>query len=336
MDVSVVIVAYRSGPALARCLDSLERDTSARAEVVVVDNGAEGAELDDARGRPGVQIVGTGENLGFAAGCNLGAERSDGEILFFLNPDTVVEPGTLGALALRLEEDGVAIAMPRLRLFGEPELLNSRGAAIHISGMAWSDGFRAPLSTLDGPREVTYANGSVLAIRRGLFEELGGFTDELFTYHEDLELGWRARMRGLRIVLDPAGDVLHDYHHGRNPTKNYFMERNRLIFVSTAYSLRLLFLLAPVLAAAELGLLAVAVREGWFRDKLAGWRWCVANRRWIRSHRRLLQDERRVSDRELSRWLTPGVEPGRGDVPGRVRAANPLLRGYWAAVRRLL
>ena len=69
------------------------------------------------------------------------------------------------------------------------------------------DGFRAPVGSLDGPREITYANGSVLAISRALFEDLGGFTDELFTYHEDLELGWRARMRGLRIVLDPGGDV---------------------------------------------------------------------------------------------------------------------------------
>lgn len=331
-----MIVAYRSGPALGRCLDSLARDDSAEAEVIVVDNGGEAGEIEDARARPGVQVVGQGDNVGFAAGCNLGAARSSGELLFFLNPDTVVQPGTLRALVRRLAENGVAIAMPRLRLHDEPELLNSLGAAIHISGLAWSAGFRAPVASLDGPREITYANGSVLAIRRTLFEELGGFTDELFTYHEDLELGWRARMRGLQVVLDPAGDVLHDYHHGRNPTKNYFMERNRLIFVSTAYSLRLLLLLLPVLAAAELGLLVVAAREGWFRDKLAGWRWCFANRRWIRAHRRLLQSERRVPDRELARWLTPTVEPGMIPVPALVRAANPLLRGYWGAVRRLL
>jgi GT2 family glycosyltransferase len=229
-----VIVAYRSGPALGDCLDSLDRDESAEREVIVVDNGADGDEIAEARSRRQVQVVGVGENIGFAAGCNLGASHATGDVLFFLNPDTVVEPGTLAALARRLEDDGVAIAMPRLRLQHEPELLNSRGATIHISGMAWSSGFREPIASLEGPREITYANGSVLAIDRARFEDLGGFTDELFTYHEDLELGWRARMRGLQIVLDPAGDVLHDYRHGRNRTKNYFMERNRLIFVSTA------------------------------------------------------------------------------------------------------
>ena len=331
-----MIVAYRSGPALGRCLDSLEHERSPEREVIVVDNGSIGGEIREATARRDVQVVGDGDNLGFAAGCNLGASAATGDVLFFLNPDTVVQPGTLEALVRRLGDDGVAIAMPRLRLYAEPELLNSRGAVIHISGMAWSAGYRSPTATLTAPEEITYANGSVLAIRRSLFDELGGFTDELFTYHEDLELGWRARMRGLGIVLDPAGDVLHDYEHGRNPTKNYFMERNRLIFVSTAYSRRLLLLLLPVLLLAEVGLVAVAAREGWLPDKLAGWRWCVANRDWIRSHRRLLQRERSASDRELARWLTPVVEPGMIPVPRVVRAANPLLRGYWSVARRLL
>jgi GT2 family glycosyltransferase len=336
VSVSVVIVAYRSGEALGNCLDSLDRERSAEQEVIVVDNGAIGGEIDEARRRPNVRVVGDGENLGFAGGSNLGASIAAGDILLFLNPDTVVEAGTLAALVQRLGQDGVAIAMPRLRLKVEPELLNSRGAAIHISGLAWSDGFRAPAATVDRPLEVTYANGSALAIRRSLFGELGGFTPELFIYHEDLELGWRARMRGMRIVLDPAADVVHDYRHGRNPTKNYFMERNRLIFVFTAYSVRMLVLVLPVLAVAEVGLFLVAAREGWWRDKVAGWRWCLANRGWIRAHRRLLQSERRIPDRELARWLTPVVEPGMIPIPRIVRAANPLVRGYWSLARRLL
>jgi GT2 family glycosyltransferase len=336
VKVSVVIVAYRSGAMLMRCLDSLERDTSAEAEVLVVDNGPEGGEIAEARKRENVTVLGEGANLGYAAGSNLGAREATGGVLFFLNPDTVVEPGTLGTLAARLQDEDVAIVMPRLRLLEEPELLNSRGAVIHLSGMAWSDGFRAPASSLNGLREIPYANGSVLGIRRALFEELGGFTEEYFIYLEDLELGWRARMRGLRIVLDPGGNVLHDYEHRRNPTKNYFMERNRLIFVGTAYSLRLLVLLAPVLAAAEAGLLVIALREGWLQDKLRGWGWCARHAPWLLRHRRRLQNERRVPDRELARHLTPVADPQMISVPSVVRNANRLAAGYWSLARRLL
>ena len=336
MKVSVVIVAYRSGEMLGRCLDSLERDTSADKEVIVIDNGPEGDEIEQARGRETVQVLGDGMNLGYAAGSNLGAREAQGEVLFFLNPDTVVEPGTLGALARRLEDESIAIAMPRLRLLGEPDLLNSRGATIHLSGMAWSDGFRAPAASLDGPIDIPYANGSVLAIRRALFEELGGFTEEYFIYLEDLELGWRARMRGLRIVLDPAGDVLHEYEHERNPTKNYFMERNRLVFVGTAYSLRMLLVLAPVLFAAEAGLILVALREGWVRDKVRGWGWIAGHAPWLLRHRRRLQRERRVSDRDLAPNLTPVADPKMISVPAAVRGANRLVTGYWSVARRLL
>jgi GT2 family glycosyltransferase len=336
MQVSVVIVAYRSGEMLGRCLDSLARDTSAKAEVIVVDNGPDGGEIDEARGRENVLVLGDGANLGYAAGSNLGARHATGDVLFFLNPDTVVEPGTLGALVERLEDESIGIVMPRLRLLDEPELLNSSGATVHLTGMAWSDGYRAPAASLNGLREITYANGSVLAIRRVLFEELGGFTEEYFVYLEDLELGWRARMRGLRIVLDPAGDVLHDYEHARNPTKNYFMERNRLLFVGTAYSLRLLLLVAPVLVAAEAGLVVVALREGWLGDKLEGWRWFARHGRWLLRHRRRLQAERAVPDRELARHLTPVVDPGMIYVPAAVRGANRVVAGYWSLARRLL
>ena len=329
MLVSVVIVAYKSGPALVRCIDSLERG-GADVEVIVVDNGDEELELAD------VQVLRPGRNLGYAGGCNLGAGQARGEVLLFLNPDTVVEEGAVAELARTVSEDGVGAAMGRLLLLSDPAVLNSRGAVIHIAGLGWSSGHGEPASTVTEPMEITYANGSVLAMPRVLFEELGGFTEELFLYHEDLELGWRARMRGQRIVLNPAADVLHEYEHARNPEKYYFMERNRLVFVASAYSGRLLLLLAPVLLLAELGLTAVALREGWLRAKLRGWGWVGRNAGWIARHRRRLQSARTVPDRELARHLTPVLDPAMIELPKSVRFVNPMLEAYWGLVRRLL
>jgi GT2 family glycosyltransferase len=333
--VSVVIVAYNSGAALLRCLDSLERDELDR-EVIVVNNGDEGPEIEDAAARQRVEVLRPGTNLGFAAGGNLGARHARGDVLLFLNPDTVVEPGAVAELARTAAQPDVGAAMARLLLLSDPEKLNSRGAAIHIAGLGWSSGLGEQASLVKESREITYANGSVLAMRRELFEELGGFTEELFLYHEDLELGWRVRMRGERIVLNPAADVMHDYEHERNPEKYYFMERNRLVFVASAYSARLLLLLAPVLLLAELGLILVSIREGWFHAKVAGWRWCASNARWILRHRRRLQAARTVADRELARYLTPVLDPAMIELPKTVRFLNPILASYWVLARRLL
>lgn len=330
----MIIVAYDSGAALIRCLDSVDASEGADVEVIVVNNGGEGAEIAQARARV-AKLISPGSNIGFAAGCNLGARDAGGDVLLFLNPDTVVASGVVAELAATVQGD-VGIAMGRLLLMDDPRLVNSAGAVIHISGMGWSSGFRAPAAQLTETREITYANGSALAIRRELFDELGGFTEELFAYHEDLELGWRARMRGLRIVLNPRADVLHEYEHERNPRKNYFMERNRLIFVATAYSGRQVAVLLPVLAAAELGLTLVALREGWLGDKVRGWVWCFRHLGWLRRHRRDLQRARTVSDRELARFLTPRIDPGMIELPRLVQSANPLLERYWSLARRLL
>jgi GT2 family glycosyltransferase len=60
---------------------------------------------------------------------------------------------------------------------------------------------------VEGVREIAYANGSALAIRRELFESFGRFAEELFIYLEDAELSWRARLAGRRVILEPAADI---------------------------------------------------------------------------------------------------------------------------------
>lgn len=155
-------------------------------------------------------------------------------------------------------------------------------------------------------------------------------------YLEDLELGWRARLAGYRVVVDPAADVIHEYEYGRNPGKSYYLERNRLVFVLTGYSARLLVLLAPLLVATELGMTLVALRERWLGDKLAGWGWLIRNGETVARRRRRTQGLRKVSDRELAEHLTATFSPRMIPVPVLMRVANPLVRAYWSLVKRAL
>lgn len=302
----------------------------------MVDNGEGGPEIEDAERRDGVSIVSPGENLGYGAGSNLGARQAKGEALVFLNPDTVVTPGGLAGLVAPLEDLSVGIVTARLRLLDDPRTLNSAGNEVHVTGIAWAGAYGAPAASVSELRDVPFPSGAAMAIRRDLFEELGGFTEELFMYQEDLELGWRVRLRGLRVVVNPAADVLHDYEFGRNPAKHYLLERNRLVFVLSSFSPRLLFLLSPVLASAEVAMLGLALREGWAGDKLAGWGWLLRNAGWLRRHRRETQNLRRVSDRELARFLSPVLAPGMIPVPSPVRAINPFVARYWSLVKKLL
>jgi GT2 family glycosyltransferase len=328
-------VTFRSGRALGRLLGSLQ-DQDGLAETIVVDNGGGGPEIDEARARPGVRVIDAGENLGFASGSNLGAREAESDVLVFLNPDTVVAPGAVAQLARRLEDSTIGIAMARLRLLDHPERLNASGVDVHVTGIGWAAGYGEPADSVSEVGDVPSASGTAMAIRAETFRALGGFADELFMYLEDLELGWRARLAGYRVVVDPAADVFHEYEYGRNPRKSYFLERNRLIFCLSAYSGRQLLLLSPVLLATELGMVALAVKERWFRDKVAGWGWLVRNGKLVRRRRRSTQSLRRVRDRELAEHLTPTFSPGMLAVPAPLRLANPLVRSYWRLVRRVL
>jgi GT2 family glycosyltransferase len=333
---SIVIVAYESGPALTRCLHSLEQDIDRKGEVIVVDNGDGGPEIAEAQHLSFVRVLSAAKNLGFAGGCNLGARHATGTALVFLNPDTVVAPGAIEALVARLDDPAVGITTARLRLLDRPELLNSAGNVLHVTGLAWAGRYGEPAEQVTREEEVAFPTGAAMAVSSRVFWELGGFTEELFMYQEDLELAWRARLRGLRIVLVPNADVYHEYDYGRNPTKHYLLERNRLVFILSAYSGRLLILLGPVLLSTELGMLMLALKDRWARDKLAGWGWCVRRAGWLRQRRRKTQALRRVPDRQLAPYLTPVVDPAMIDMPGLIRVVNPLLERYWFLVRRAL
>jgi GT2 family glycosyltransferase len=175
-----------------------------------------------------------------------------------------------------------------------------------------------------------------MALRREVFERLGGFTGELFTYQEDLELCWRARLCGLRVVITPAADVFHEYEFDRNAAKRYFLERNRLIFVLTAYPARLLLAAGPVLLGAEFALVGLATREGWLGAKVKGWAWLARHPRWLAHHRRETQRLRKVASAELGRFLTPVVDPQMIAVSRLVGVINALTAGYWQVVVRVL
>jgi GT2 family glycosyltransferase len=334
--VSVVVVAYRSGEALSRCLRSVLAARGVR-EAIVVDNGEGGPEIEAAHGLAGVRVIKPGTNLGYGGGCNAGAAEARGDFLLFLNADTELEPSAAEALAAALDDDAIGIAMPRLRLLDDPGKLNSAGNVVHLTGLAWPGGYGEPAESITERRDIPYASGAALAVRAKTFRELGGFAEELFLYPEDLELSWRARLAGLRVVVEPTADVRHAYRYEPlDPEKHYWLERNRLVFVLTAYSGRLLLLLTPVLVATEIALALLARREGWWREKHRGWGWLVGHGEAVRRLRSQTQSLRRIPDREAARFLSDRLDPAMRELPPAAARLEPLVRAYWALARRAL
>ena len=330
--VTAVVRAYGAEPWLGRCVDSLLASTEVRVTVVVVDNGSSRADLPRLAARLGVHLLTPGTNLGYAAGCDVGAAETDDDVIAFVNSDCWVEPGALAALAEDVLTTG-GLATSSLRLADEPHLLNSAGNPVHYLGFSWAGQLGEPATAAASTAEVASVSGACFAVRRDLWELLGGFAHAYFAYHEDVELSLRCRLAGRPVRYVPGAVAEHAYEFSRNPQKMYLLERNRLLTWLTVWQLRTLLLLLPALVATELAIVALAVRQGWLRQKLRGWWWLVAHVGWVRDRRHANRRQRLVEDRDVLGVLSSTFASGPA-TPAALQRANVLLHGYWTIVRR--
>ena len=339
-SLSVVVVTFNCREAVSRSLPPLVEQLRDGDELIVVDNAsADGTAAAVRELAPDAVVVEPGANLGFAAGCNAGAERATGELLLFLNPDAVVRPGFRDAIEGPLAEGRGWAAWMGLVTAQGGRVVNTEGGVVHFTGIAWAGGAGRPLERDGGgvaAGEVAFASGACLAIPRQAWERAGGFPGEFFLYHEDVDLSLRLRLGGGRIGIEPRAEVDHEYEFEKGAAKWRFMERNRWATILRTYPAPLLALLAPALLATELALVGVSIAGGWGRQKLLGWADLV---RWLPRllrERRAIQARREVGAREFAAALTAELSsPYLGPVAG-VAPLRWALRAYWSVVRPLL
>jgi O-antigen biosynthesis protein len=214
--VSVIVPTKDAPQHLGRCLRSLYgRSTYPNFGVVLVDTGTRNRDALRLFDEYPVDVLPFDGVFNFSRVNNLAVEHADGEVLVFLNNDTEVEtPGWLEALVSLAEQDDVGAVGPLLlypngTVQHAGVVLGLRGTADHIMrGFPRDvDGYAGSLSCA---REVSAITGACLAMRRGLFGEIGGFDEHYGTHYQDVDLCLRLRDYGRRNVFTPRATLLHD------------------------------------------------------------------------------------------------------------------------------
>jgi GT2 family glycosyltransferase len=269
MRASVITVTYNHAAIVGQCLAALRATLGPDDEVIVVDNGsADGTADVVARDFPWARLLRTGANLGYGGANNLAARRAAGDYLVFLNPDTRPYTGWLDALIAPIAPivgragGGAGLTTAKLLLASTPDLVDTFGNDVHLSGITPCRGWRAPAARLTGPETVSAVSGACFAISRALFLRLGGFDARLFLYYEDTDLSLRARLAGERILAVPDALVLHDHAPGFSPAKLRYLERNRWWTLLKLLQPRTLCALLPVLLLAEALAWGMALASG--------------------------------------------------------------------------
>jgi len=214
-DASIVVVHHRDHEGLFAALAALEEACRGRlsAEVIVVDNASQLPVAELLRRHPTTRRVPASRNVGFAAGCRLGAEAARGRFLLFVNDDAVVEPEAPQRLAHaldRAEGDVVAVAGRLTDSTGERNDFSD--GFLTFDGHAFQSEVGRPLAAVTegvSGEERLFACGGLMAVRRAEFLSSGGFDDDYFAYLEDVDFGWRQWIFGRRIVAEPRALARH-------------------------------------------------------------------------------------------------------------------------------
>lgn len=308
--VTAVVVTYRGRDLLPGCLDSLasQRVQPGLLEVVVVDNASHDGSVELVeREHPGVTVIRSPVNLGFAGGNDLALDRLTTPYALLLNNDARARPDLLARLLAAAEEPGAdrcaaftatVLLADRFRTAGEHEagvvrtphgtyaadpdgdvrLVNSTGNVVTRDGHGMDRDWLVPTDRCErlsggGTNEVFGFCGAAVLLRREALAEVGVFDPDFFMYYEDTDLSWRLRRAGwtVRHVPDAVADHVHAASSGEGSDLfHVHNDRNRLLVLGRNASAGLLVrsVLRMLLTLASTTLRR---REPWSRTRLR-WR----------------------------------------------------------------
>lgn len=318
LDLSIIIVNWRSAEFTNQCVASIRQHTSGLAyEIIVVDNASfDGCDKILRERAPEVIYRQSQKNIGFAKANNLGFETAQGANLLFLNPDTVVVgsaivclhdvlrrlPGA-GAVGGRLLNGDGTIQTSCIQAF--PTIVNQMLASDFLvnkwpeAGM-WG---AAPLYRRNPePDEVQVISGACLMVRREVFEKIGGFSEDYFMYAEDLDLCYKIRRAGWKNYYVPEAAVIHFGGTSSKQASNdfssvmmresvwRFLRKTRGEFYGSGYRCAML-----ASALCRLGALGLCLPVQAWRGRRLAWRsslrkwwvillWSLRRAAWVKQH----------------------------------------------------
>lgn len=282
--VAVIIVNWHSEKLLAQVLAALNEQSRIPDQVVVVDNGSsEPIPIEVFNKNPACVIRMSG-NMGFAAANNRAIEQMTGsDWIALLNPDAVPDKNWLKLLLTAAENNPEASAFGSKQLMAnDHSLVDGLGDVYHVCGAAWRACHGRPdQSSSNDVREIFSPCAAAAMYKRSALINAGGFDEDFFCYFEDVDLGFRMRLLGYKLMLAPEAIVYHSggatsggnqsdfavYHGQRNMVWAFFKNMPTIYLFIYIFE-HLLFNFASIVYFAIKGQGSIVLKAKW--DALLG------------------------------------------------------------------
>jgi len=255
MRAAVVILNWNGKDFLKRYLPFVLKYNAPDTEIIVADNASTDDSVEFLKKEfPSVKIISNPVNGGFAEGYDTALKHVEAEIYILLNSDVEVTSNWITpVLDMFVKNPDVAAIQPKIKSYTSPSYFEYAGAAggfIDKYGYPFCKGrifdtIEKDEGQYNKESEIFWATGACLFIRSSVFHEMGGFDVDLFSHQEEIDLCWRMKLKGYRILYCPDSEVLH-YGGGMlpksSPFKTYLNFRNNLIILSKNHPRRGLYL----------------------------------------------------------------------------------------------
>lgn len=300
-DASIIIINYNGRRYLEELFASIREQSLPPREVVLVDNASSDGSVEyAAQLYPGIRIIPFSRNRGFAAAANAGLEAGSCEAAALVNTDIRLDRFWLEQLLETMRSDEkIAAVAAKVMLYDRPRLLNGVGGGMNRLGYTWDIGmFEEDRGQYDAPAEVIFAPASAALFRKSAVLGAGGFDESFFMYHEDVDLGWRLRLFGFRIITCPAAVAFHHFGGTTRESKSMLWrellgERNDMAALLKNYEWRnALSALAAMMSLRQ----SPARKWGQVRNLL----WNLARLPSTLRKRRRIQKQRILTDDEIA------------------------------------
>jgi GT2 family glycosyltransferase len=242
--VAVVILNWNGRQLLEQFLPSVCSTTYPNMELIIGDNASKDDSIAFLKEQyPQIKILENASNCGYAEGYNQVLNRVEADYFVLLNSDVEVTPGWLEPMVRMMQGDErIGICQPLLLSYREKEKFEYAGAAggfLDIFGYPFCRGrifdhTETDKGQYNGHEEIFWASGAALMIRSGLYHRSGGLDGDFFAHMEEIDLCWRVKNMGYKVMICPESVV---YHLGggtleqNNPRKTYLNFRNNLIML---------------------------------------------------------------------------------------------------------
>ena len=318
--VSALITTYNSARFLARCIDSLQRQTYKPLEIIVVDNCSTDETRTILEGlRTEIRVIFNDTNVGFAAGQNQAARAAKGSWLFSVNPDVLLEVDFIAQLVAAGDVDPTFGAVCGKLLRWSPDHESEFSQTIDSTGIYFTPNLRhldrgadqADQGQYEQPELVFGATGAAALYRRSMWEDVsveGEFFDEqFFAYREDADVAWRAQLMGWKCLYVPEARGWHvrrvtpERRQNLPLAINFHSIKNRFLMRAKNTGWGLCWRTFFPATARDALILGYALLRDW--RMLSALAYPLRHWNKVRLKRRWIQSRRRVSDADIARWL---------------------------------